>query len=141
MKRPTQKLTALILITIFGISDAVLSGGHVLCVGAEGHSQIERAVASCCNPDVIFESDRASNSDNHEGAECGDCNDIEVSNLLSNNRSVVRSDCEAPPLYSSINYLDRRALIPVSTFDRRDILITSSPTVSQIVVTTTVLIL
>lgn len=141
MKRPNQKRTAWILIAIFGISGAVSSGGRVLCIGADGHSQIEQAVEACCIPGVVSDFDRAFNDVNQEDSECGDCNDIEVSNLLSFNRSVIRSDWESPQLFASINYLDSRALISILAFDKRDILKTLSPTVSYLVVTTTVLIL
>lgn len=145
MKRHTQKsdqkLTVWLLIAIFGFSGAISSGNRVLCVGEDGHSQIEQAVESCCFPNVTLNQDKDSKNDNPEDSECGDCNDIEVSDMVSNNRSIVRSDCEAPPLYASISVLDSRALIHTRIFDKRDIPITSSPAVSQLVVTTTVLII
>lgn len=141
MKKYIKKLFAYALLVVLGFSGAVSSGGNVLCVGDDGHSRIEQAIDSCCLPIANLESNKSSAGDNHQDAECGDCNDIEVSDLLLTNRSVERSDCKAPLCYALINYLDSRALTLASTFDKHAIFVTLSPTIAQLVVTTAVLII
>lgn len=140
MKSGRHNWIAWTLVAIFSASGSFSGMPGILCLSGAGHSRIESSGTSCCNPDISSESDGAFESNNHEDTGCGDCNDIEVSNLLSTYRSVKRSHDFPPPPFTSISRLHSRDLIPVSFFGKRNILPSSSPTISQLVVSTTILI-
>lgn len=141
MNKHSQKVKAWIVISILCVSGAISSGSSVFCVGDEGHSRIERLVESCCDPDVNSESGCAFKSENREDTECGDCIDIEISNLLSTNRSEKSSHDFSPQLFTSIKRLYSRDLNPVSSYTGQELFPSLFPYTAHLVAITTVFIL
>lgn len=140
MNELSQKLTTWMLISIFGIACSVLSGGRILCIGDSGHSKIEQQVESCCTLETSTQPAVAVSSTNHKDDECGDCNDIDVSTLLSSNVNVRSSYDSTPAHFAATCYISSKLLIPNSTYGKNDNSISFNPTLSKLAVTTTVLI-
>lgn len=140
MKPARHNWIAWTLVSLFSVSGSFSGAPDFLCVSSAGHSRIESSGKACCNPRISSESSIAFEHSYPDETGCGDCNDIEVSSLLSINRSAKRIHDYTAPRVASISHFYSRNLAPVSFFDERNILQTLPITISQIVVRTTILI-
>lgn len=140
MKKYGQKYIAWILISIFGVACSLSSGSRVFCVGDEGHSNIEQAVESCCDPDTSPQSRGPLSGNAREDSDCGDCSDIDISALLS---TILKgkSSREFPPLYLTPACYVASELVTFATSSvKNDNSKSSNLTLSQFIITKTVLI-
>lgn len=128
------------LASLFSLSGLFSGAPGFLCVSGAGHSRIENSGNSCCNPNISSESSIAFENSFPDDTGCGDCNDIEVSSLLSISQSAKRIHDYPAPRVASVSHFYSRNLAPVSFFDERYILQTLPITISQIVVRTTIII-
>jgi hypothetical protein len=140
MKKHSQKYIAWILISIFGVACSVLSGSKVLCVGDEGHSKIEQAVVSCCDQVVPHLSKDDLSSDAHQGDECGDCSDVDVSGLVAIGHKWKSSHDLTSSDFNSASYINSKLMISSTPSEKKDISQPFNLTFSQLTITNTVLI-
>ncbi len=75
---PMTTLLVWCLTLIFIVGGASLTGSLVLCVGSDGHTDLEVALGFCC---VEVETTHANADGDHSASlvdPCGDCSDIEL---------------------------------------------------------------
>ncbi len=140
MKNHKQELMVWALLAVFGICGAVSGGNRVLCFGEEGHSKIEQVVETCFKIDVSAASSISSRNCNHEGSECGNCNDVQVSDLFSSSVSEKRTRDFLTPHVAIPGERQSSKLTPITTPRTTDILPVSFSRAFQLVVATTVII-
>jgi hypothetical protein len=75
-----QKTTATIwaLVVIFTFGGAFQAGAAVLCVGADGHTDIEVALESCCLTSIEASNDGSGPAGVSLDTSCGSCSDIRL---------------------------------------------------------------
>jgi hypothetical protein len=66
------------LVVIFTLGGAFQAGAAVLCVGADGHADIEVALEGCCVTSTQARDDGSGNAGVSLDSSCGDCSDIRV---------------------------------------------------------------
>ena len=66
------------LVVIFTLGGAFQAGAAVLCVGADGHADIEVALEGCCVTSTQARDDGSGSAGVSLDPSCGDCSDIRV---------------------------------------------------------------
>ena len=70
--------TAWALVVIFTLAGASHAGAAVLCVGADGHTDIEVALEGCCLTSTQARDDSSGGAGVSLDASCGSCSDIRL---------------------------------------------------------------
>ena len=66
------------LVVIFTLGGAFQAGAAVLCVGADGHTDIEVALEGCCLTSTQAHDDSSGSAGVSLDTSCGSCSDIRV---------------------------------------------------------------
>jgi len=66
------------LVVIFTLGGAFQAGAAVLCVGADGHIDIEVALEGCCLTSIQARDDSSGSAGVSLDTSCGNCSDIRV---------------------------------------------------------------
>jgi len=66
------------LVVIFTLGGAFQAGAAVLCVGADGHTDIEVALEGCCLTSTQAHDDSSGSAGVSLDTSCGNCSDIRV---------------------------------------------------------------
>ena len=77
-RRQMTTATTWALVVIFTLGGAFQAGAAVLCVGADGHVDIEVALEGCCVPSAQARDDSSGGAGVSLGTSCGSCSDIRV---------------------------------------------------------------
>lgn len=66
------------LVAIIAASGASLAGSFVLCVGADGHADLEIALGGCCVDEDPVRADTAGDHPTASNDPCADCADLDL---------------------------------------------------------------
>ena len=77
-RRQMTTATTWALVVIFTLGGAFQAGAAVLCVGADGHADIEVALEGCCVTSTQARDDGSGSAGVSLDPSCGDCSDIRV---------------------------------------------------------------
>jgi hypothetical protein len=77
-RRQITTATTWALVVIFTLGGAFQAGAAVLCVGADGHADIEVALESCCVTSIEARDDGSGSAGVSLDTSCGSCSDIRL---------------------------------------------------------------
>jgi len=77
-RRQMTTATTWALVVIFTLGGAFQAGAAVLCVGADGHVDIEVALEGCCVISAQTRDDSSGSAGESLGTSCGSCSDIRL---------------------------------------------------------------
>ena len=95
MKRYTKQHVTWTLCLLFVAVSVSGSSGGVLCIGADGHTEVETACLPCCDEDLKTCDTEPSDRHHEEHEDCSNCADVPLSDFTWSRGRSIRNVCGA----------------------------------------------
>lgn len=95
MRSPKRAILTWALCLLFVAASAGASTGGVLCIGADGHTEIETACIPCCDDREGACAAEPSDNRHEEHEDCSECADVPLNEFTRSHVPSVRIDYDA----------------------------------------------
>jgi len=95
MRSPKRATLTWAFCLLFVAASAGASTGGVLCIGADGHTEIETACIPCCDDNTGACAAEPSDSRHEEHEDCSDCADVPLNEFTRSHVPSVRFNYDA----------------------------------------------